>query len=290
MARNLPALILLLAVSVLVGCKPSKDKATQKEGCGVAAPDFTSVSLSPKDMATHAPRRIVWDDAERKAVAGHVDLQVRFHNHARPPSDEEIEETLSRTELLRWPEAESIEFKIERSRMRTRTTSTVAIIPAEDLPNGWYALRIAEASGSVAEDTDPQSLGRGRLSRFHVGSCPLVLGIESLGDSGRTRLLLSETLNSASLESLGIASLDGTQNCVPRFSVSGPLSPGKRLDFDCDFEPAATGAKVTRDPSSPVLVPERAEFLPEDFRESKDRIKTTQFELAAAEPMPNCKR
>ena len=290
MDRTLRASAFLVALA-LMGCESKRGISADRQ-CSVASPpDFTSVSVLPRDMVTDAPRRLVWDDAAQEMNAGRVDLKIRFHNYARPPSDEEIAEVVSRTELLTWPEAEPIAFETEVAKRRNQDSVTLEIIPTEDLPNGWYALRIAEREGFVAEGADQRwAPGRGRLSRFHVGSCPLVLGIETSASSGRTSVVLSETLESSSLRSFGIGSLDGTRNCIPRFSTGGPLGPGKKLDFDCDFEPAANGAKVIRDPSSPIILPKGRDFRPEDFRESKGRIKTNRLALSPAEAMPDCKR
>ncbi len=271
-----------LVALTLVGCQPSEDIAVNQT-CGVAPPDVTAVWISPEDMVTHARRLLEWDNAERKPVTGPVDLQIRFHNYARPLGEEEIEEVLSRIELLTWPEAKPIAFATEVTGPRNRTSSTVTILPAEDLQDGWYAVKIAERRGFVTEGAKRWAPGRGQLSRFHVGSCPLILGIESSADSGRTRLFLSETLERSALESLSIASLDGAHSCIRRFSTGGPLSPGKELDFDCDFGPAARGVRVILDPSSPII-------LPEDVTESRGIIKKNRFALSPAEPMPDCKR
>lgn len=284
----------LLVISTGGGCT-----STKIEGLGVEAgsdaclsppdlPDLTVVWASPTDMSTHVPRELRWDHAADMAVLGQVQIEIRFQNYTRAPSREEIEDVLSRTELLTWPDEETFGYFAERARSRGRGSAVVKLRPENALQDGWYGLRIAERTGFVEEGADAHDLGRGQLSRFHVGSCPLVVGVESLGDSGTTRVILSEVLDASSLRSLGLVSPDGVRNCLPRFSTDGLLSPGKKLDFDCDFAPTETGVRIVRDGSSGIVLPKGPRIEADDFRETNGSIKRSRLTPSLTEAMPDC--
>jgi len=289
--RIAAALAVVLAMGP--GCTPSENEKAETRNAACSMPplqDVTHVWVSPRDMTTHVGRELYWDDATHEVAFGQADLEIRFHNPARAPSQSEIEDVLSRTELLAWPAGETIPYVAEPTTSRGRGSATVKVRSDRVLEDGWYALRIAGRAAFVADETNTsdRELGQDQISRFHVGSCPLVLGVESLGDSGITRVVLSEILDASSLRSLGLVSPDGVRTCRPRFSTDGLLSPGKKLDFECDFAPTEMGVRIVRDGSSGIVLPKGPRIGAAAFRETRGSLKTSRLAPSFTEAMPDC--
>lgn len=251
--------------------------------------DRTTVSLTPRDMTTHARRQIGWDESAQTVVAGSVVLEVALHNYARSPTDAEVERMLARTEFTTWPEAEQLEYEVERgSTGRQRTVLT--LVPAERLEDGWYALRVLEDPGLAASD----DFGRGLLSRFRVGSCPLLLSVEAYSVGSGVRLILSEVLDRAVLVEIDVLSLDGSSRCMPGFSDEGVLSPGAKLNYSCDFNATREGLKIEVPRSSPIAIPSDGEIRAEEFVDGAGGPNSQpKFYLAVpseTDEMPECRQ
>lgn len=117
----------------------------------------TSVWLEPLDLSTGLePNRL--------------QLGIGLHNPERAIESDEAQTAAESAELVRWPGGSLIPAKVEVEeqdpyesvRQSNVHRARVRVLPDEPLKPGWYALT-----------TGPDGL----VSRFHVGSCPILIGL-----------------------------------------------------------------------------------------------------------------
>lgn len=152
----------------------------------------TSIWLEPLDLTT---------DLEPDRLR----LRIGLLNPDRVLEPTEIQKAADTVQLLRWPEGSVVPSKaeIERTELganlsdarRTNRTS-IDVVPTENLEPGWYALRA----------------GTDRLvSRFHVGSCPIVVGLSSCEGMDGLAVVFSEPVGKDA--DVQVISVDDAKRC-----------------------------------------------------------------------------
>jgi hypothetical protein len=193
--------------------------------------------------ATRCPARPVpalrFDPVDlTSGVDGNAAVSVRVDNLGQPVDPGLLAEIATTLRLVRWPSGELIPAKIQTTNADDlpdaaedrpkgaplvttarigagRSEASVTVVPDATLAAGWYALQLDATPGAArwpAEAVKVDDGGDVTLSRFHVGSNPLVTSVQLCEKEDNKQVVLidySERVRPRNGNALGLAHQDG---------------------------------------------------------------------------------
>lgn len=238
----------------------------------------TSVWLEPLDLSTGLDPE--W-----------LHLGIGLHNRHRAIKPGEVKQVADSAQLVRWPEGSVIPSKVEVQGRKLDPAeqagmdyrSRVGVVPGAPLEPGWYALT-----------TGPGGL----VSRFHVGSCPILIGLSWCDGIDGMAVVFSEPVSkNADVEVFSEAK---GKKCEHRSLARENRTQSKsmRRYVRCDLDPEKETARievgdVVVGSGQALRVPAASQasgvsaldIAPSDYRKV-DRCSHARVPLSA--PLPHC--
>ncbi len=192
----------------------------------------TSLWLEPTDLSTGL-------DPERLYLA------VGLLNRERVLDPREITAAVNSARLVRWPEGSVVpsEVEVEVSNLEPQLRNLGAhpteasgtnrarakVVPTEPLRPGWYAL---------------EGGPNGPISRFHVGSCPVVVGLSTCDGMDGVAVVFSELVSQdADVRVLLLGNGRTCQHNPQRFENRRQTRSMRRY-FTCDVDATNEAVRV----------------------------------------------